>query len=404
MTEKILDIQDLRLNFYTYEGVVQALDGVNLSLRKGETLGVVGETGCGKSVTGLSVLVLVPPPGRIEGGKIVICEKGKLVDMLSEEEDTLRKIRGKHVSMVFQDPRSALNPVYTAGDQITEVLLHHRRKALALKAIEQLDRQIQQEKAPSAKTQEQKEKKEEKKTPKENAGFLANYYRKRLKRYLKHPKALDIRVSGKIPILRGWKWLIKEEAKKKAVNMLRTMRIPDPERVVGMYPHELSGGMAQRVVIAIALACSPEILIADEPTTNLDVTVQLQILNLIKELKEEFDSSIIYVTHDMGVVAEMSDRVAVMYAGNVVEISAVLQTFRKPLHPYTQALLESIPRHGFPFKSIEGTVPSLIDPPKGCRFHDRCHYAMDVCTREKPRMVEAEEDHFVQCFLYQPVG
>ena len=196
--------------------------------------------------------------------------------------------------------------------------------------------------------------------------------------------------------------MLLEEAKKEAVNMLRLMRIPDPERVVDMYPYELSGGMAQRVVIAMALACNPEILIADEPTTNLDVTVQLQILHLIKELKDKISSSVIYITHDMGVIAEMCDRVAVMYAGSIVELADVIELFKNPLHPYTRGLLESIPRPGQPFKSIPGTVPSLINPPMGCRFHERCPYAMEICTREKPKFVEIKKNHFIQCFLYQP--
>ncbi|MEM3731312.1 MAG: ABC transporter ATP-binding protein [Candidatus Bathyarchaeia archaeon] len=379
MAEEILTVDDLRLNFYTYEGIVEALDGIFLGLKKGETLGVVGETGCGKSVTGLSVMVIVPPPGRIEGGKVLFHAKGKKIDLLSLDDAILRKVRGRFISMIFQDPRSSLNPVYTAGDQIVEVLLHHRIKELAQKALERIDKEIESGKA----------------------GFMTKYYRKIYQLIQKNPKAPALQILSKIPIARRYKRMLVEEAKKEAINMLRIMRIPDPERVVDMYPHELSGGMAQRVVIAMALACSPGILIADEPTTNLDVTVQLQILQLIKELKEKFASSIIYVTHDMGVIAEMCDRVAVMYAGNVVEVADVLEIFKNPLHPYTQGLLESIPRPGRPFKSIEGTVPSLINPPKGCRFHNRCRYAMDICRTIKPKMVEVEKEHFVQCFLYQ---
>jgi len=379
MAENILEIDDLRLNFYTYEGVVEALDGVNLRLKKGETLGVVGETGCGKSVTGLSVLVIVSPPGRIEGGKILFNPKGKPVELLALNEAFLRKVRGRYISMIFQDPRSALNPVYTAGEQIIEVLLHHKKEELAERALNRIDDEIK-----SGKT-----------------GFLTNYYKRIFQHMIKNPKAPSLQLLSKIPIIRRYNRILKQEAKKEAVNILRIMRMPDPQRVVDMYPHELSGGMAQRVVIAMALACSPGILIADEPTTNLDVTVQLQILQLIKELKEKFASSVIYITHDMGVVAEMCDRVAVMYAGSVIEIGEVLEIFKKPLHPYTQGLLESIPRPGFPFKSIEGTVPSLISPPKGCRFHNRCPYAMDICTKVKPEMVEAEKGHFVQCFLYR---
>jgi len=379
MTEEILVVDDLRLNFYTYEGVVEALDGVNLSLKKGETLGVVGETGCGKSVTGLSILNLIPPPGRIEGGKVLFKPKKKPVDLLVQKEAILRRVRGKYISMIFQDPRSALNPIYTAGDQITEVLRHHRRKELIQRSLERINEEIEAGKA----------------------GFLTGYYKGIYQKMLKNPKALSLLILSRIPIVSRYKRMLNEEAKKEAINMLRIMRIPDPERVVDMYPHELSGGMAQRVVIAIALACNPEVLIADEPTTNLDVTIQLQILDLIKELKEKFSSSIIYVTHDMGVIAQMCDRVAVMYAGNVVELADLFETFKKPLHPYTQALLESIPTPGKPFKSIEGTVPSLVNPPEGCRFNDRCPYAMEICRKEKPKMVEAKKEHFVQCFLYR---
>lgn len=379
MTEKILTVNDLRVNFYTYEGIVEALDGIDLHLKKEETLGIVGETGCGKSVTGLSVLVLVPPPGRIEGGKIFFKRKGKPLNMLSQREALLRKIRGREISMVFQDPRSALNPVHTAGEQIIEVLLHHRTRELIKIALERVDKDIQSGKA----------------------GFLTKFYRKAFQTLLENPKAPSLKIIRKIPILKGYRRIVREEAKKEAIKMLRIMRIPDPERVVDMYPHELSGGMAQRVVIAMALACNPDVLIADEPTTNLDVTIQLQILQLIRELKEELSSSVVYITHDMGVIAEMCDRVAVMYAGMVVELSSVLEIFKNPLHPYTRGLLESIPRAGQPFKSIEGTVPGLINPPKGCRFHDRCLYAMETCRKVKPKMVEVEKEHFVQCFLCQ---
>ncbi len=400
MTEDILKVENLQLNFYTYEGTVEALDGIDLNLKKGETLGVVGETGCGKSVTGLSILKIVPSPGVIEGGEVYYVAKGTPVNLLKQKEDILRKVRGRFISMIFQDPRSALNPVYTAGDQITETILQHRRKQLVKKALERVNRELEEKKERKDKKVKDKkgDNREKKKT---KASFLTKYYKSVYERILKNPTSRSIKILSRIPILRRYKKILNEEAKKEAIELLRLMRVPDPARVVDAYPHELSGGMAQRVVIAMALACNPEILIADEPTTNLDVTVQLQILNLIKELKEEFDSTVVYVTHDMGVVAEMCDRVAVMYAGSVVELSGVLEIFKNPLHPYTRALLESIPRPGLPFKSIEGTVPALIDPPKGCRFHNRCSYAMDACRKIKPKFMEVENNHFVQCYLYQ---
>jgi peptide/nickel transport system ATP-binding protein len=211
---------------------------------------------------------------------------------------------------------------------------------------------------------------------------------------------LILRIASAIPVLNRFKHRFNAEVTKEVVRMLKDMRIPDPDRVAEMYPHELSGGMAQRVVVAMALSCSPKLLIADEPTTNLDVTVQLQILNLIKDLKKKYGMTIQYITHDMGVVAEMCDRVAVMYAGNVVELAEVFEIFKNPLHPYTKALLECIPRPGTQFKSIEGFVPGLINPPKGCRFHDRCPYAMEKCDREKPQFVTPKEGHQVLCHLY----
>jgi peptide/nickel transport system ATP-binding protein len=380
--ETILNIEDLTLRFYTYEGIVEALDGVNLNLKDGETLGVVGETGCGKSVTGLSTLVLVPPPGKIEGGRIFFGTEGKSIDLLKRDEAFLRSIRGKDISMIFQDPRSALNPVFTVENQIAEVLMHHRIKEFCGNVVGGLEKEIQNKKTGPLKR------------------FIYRLEKNIFTRMQKNPKSYTLRILSRIPIINRYKRRLKKEIREEVVKVIRETEISDPERVADMYPHELSGGMAQRVVIAMALACNPTILIADEPTTNLDVTVQAQILHLIRRLKEKFGSSILYITHDMGIIAEMCDRVAVMYGGVVCEIADVMEIFKNPLHPYTKALLESIPRPGKELKSISGIVPSLINPLPGCRFHDRCQNTMEICTKIKPKMIEVKKGHFVQCHLY----
>jgi len=377
----ILEIEDLVLRFYTYEGVVKALEGVNLHVKDDETLGVVGETGCGKTMTALSILSLIPPPGKIEGGKILFKGREKTIDLLKQNEAYLRSIRGKDISIIFQEPSAALNPVYTVEEQISEVFLQHRKEELARKALEAIEKDIQSVKGGLK-------------------GFIYGFERKIYKRMVEKPRSLSLRFLSRIPVVRRFKRRLKKEAKKETIDILRKTEIPDPERVADMYPHELSGGMQQRVVISIALACNPKLLIADEPTTSLDVTVQAQILNLIKKLKEEFESSIIYITHDLGVVAETCDRVAVMYAGNVVEIADVKEIFKNPLHPYTKGLMESIPRPGKDFKAIKGTVPSMINPPSGCRFNPRCPEAIERCSIEKPKMIEVEKTHFVSCHLH----
>jgi len=378
--ESVIRIKDLYLNFYTYDGVVKALDGVTLDLRKGEILGLVGETGCGKSVTSLSTLSIVIPPGRIERGHVEFSVKNKAYDLLTLNDPTMARVRGRYISMIFQEPRAALNPVYTVGDQISEVFLHHRRPELIDAAIARLQKDL-------LKTSDLKK----------------MIYKRELSlfnRMKNKPKSLVLRFALKIPLVRRFQNRLKTESKVFIVDILKLLNIPDPGRVVNMYPHELSGGMAQRAVIAMALSCNPMMLIADEPTTSLDVTVQAQILLLIKDLQKRFGTSILYVTHDLGVVAQTCDRVAVMYAGNVVEIADVMSLFKKPLHPYTRALLESIPRPGQKFVSIPGTVPSLVNPLPGCRFSDRCRYALEMCQTVKPELVEAEKNHFVACHLH----
>ena len=322
--QSVLDIQDLKTYFFTYEGVAKAVDGVSYRLAKGEPLGVVGESGCGKSVTALSVLRLIPvPPGKVVGGQILF--KGQ--NLLSLPEDEMRKIRGNRISMVFQEPMTSLNPVFTVGNQIQETFRLHQG-------------------------------------------------------------------------------LSKKDSLEKTVEMLKFVNIPTPEKCVERYPHELSGGMRQRVMIAMALACKPEILIADEPTTALDVTIQAQILDLMTKLKEELGMAIILITHNLGVIAEMVRRVLVMYAGKIVEEAKTKTLFENPRHPYTMGLLKSIPRLGDKFRfgkirlnEIPGVVPSLYDLPPGCKFSTRCPSVMDVCREHAPELKEIGEGHYCSCWL-----
>jgi oligopeptide/dipeptide ABC transporter ATP-binding protein len=321
----LLRIQNLKTYFYTEDGIVKAVDGVDLEVYPGEVLGLVGESGCGKSVTSLSIMRLIAPPGKIVEGEIWFDGQ----NLLSLPEKQMIAIRGNRISMIFQQPQTALNPVFKVGDQIVEVLQIHR----------QMDRKT------------------------------------------------------------AWE---------RAVEMLRLVGIPDPERRAQAYPHELSGGMAQRVMIAMALACEPALLIADEPTTALDVTIQAQILDLMRNLRQQINTAIILITHDLGVVAEMAERVAVMYAGQIVEQAEVNALFDTPLHPYTQGLLESIPVLG-EFKErlavIPGSVPNLINLSPGCRFAPRCQarvkYGLKICEQEMPALQEIAPGHRVRCWLYQ---
>lgn len=427
MTQRnIVEVRDLEVKFYTYAGVVEALDGVNLFVKEGEILGLVGETGCGKSVTSLSIMMLVPPPGKIEGGTILYNTPSRQQDILAMSDDSVRKLRGKDISMIFQEPRAYLNPVYSVEDQISEVMLVHRKdellknsiastkKRLMEKQKPQLEKRIAELEGKKADLEKQEAEIEKRKGTEEQmvnlekqkanlekqiANLPSNFEVRVYKRMLEAHSRLA-RLAARFFSRFSRKRQFTAEVRKEVVRVLKSVEIPDPERVARMYPHELSGGMAQRVVIAMALACNPTLLIADEPTTNLDVTVQAQILNLIKILKKNLGSSILYITHDLGVVAQSCDRVAVMYAGNVIETADVFETFSSPLHPYTIALLESIPRPGEPFKSIPGIVPSLIDPLRGCRFHDRCSYAMEICPKVKPPFTEVKPGHYVSCHLY----
>ena len=316
----LLEVRGLKTYFFTEDGVVPAVDGVDLTMARGETLGVVGESGCGKSVTALSIMRLVPPPGRIVAGKITFGGQN-LVDLSQEE---MCDLRGNRIAMIFQEPMTSLNPVYSVGEQIREALLAHNSTSHA-------------------------------------------------------------------------------EAGRRSVELLRMVGIPLPEERFRAFPHELSGGMRQRVMIAMALALRPELLIADEPTTALDVTIQAQILELMKELKESERTALLLITHDLGVVAEMADRVAVMYAGEIVEEADVYALFREPLHPYTRGLLSSIPtlatKRDRRLNVITGTVPNLLRLPPGCRFAPRCPQVMDICRQAKPSL-QSLDGRRVSCWLH----
>ncbi len=321
----LLEVKGLKTYFYTEDGVVRAVDGVSFEVYPGEVLGLVGESGCGKSVTSLSIMRLISKPGRIDEGEILL--DGENLLKLPEEE--MIKVRGNRISMIFQQPQTALNPVFKVGDQLAEVLDVHQ----------------------------------------------------------------DLGKDA------GWK---------RAVALLKMVGVPDPERRAEAYPHELSGGMAQRVMIAMALACVPELLIAGEPTTALDVTIQAQILDLMRDLRREMGTSVILITHDLGVVAEMAERVAVMYAGEIVEQTDVNTLFDQPLHPYTQGLIGSIPVLGEIKERLDvipGSVPNLVNLPPGCRFAPRCQarfkYACTICAEVKPELEEVKPGHYVRCWLYQ---
>ncbi|QTN00847.1 ATP-binding cassette domain-containing protein [Sediminibacillus dalangtanensis] len=318
--EKILEVKDLHVTFKTYGGEVQAVRGVNFDLEKGETLAIVGESGCGKSVTSNSIMRLIPtPPGRIANGSIVY--KGR--DLTTVPEKEMRKIRGVDISMIFQDPMTALNPTLTIGDQLTEGLKQHKD------------------------------------------------------------------VSGR-------------EAKEQALEMMNLVGIPSPEERLKQYPHQFSGGMRQRMVIAMALICDPDLLIADEPTTALDVTIQAQILELFGKIQERTGVSIILITHDLGVVAKIADRIAVMYAGKIIEVGTKREIFYEPQHPYTKGLLNSVPRLDIEEDDlipIDGTPPDLFSPPQGCPFTARCPFAMEVCDKVYPDSASRSTTHEVDCWL-----
>jgi len=317
--DPLLSVRNLKINFYTSAGVVNAVDGISFDIARKEIFALVGESGCGKSTTALSIMRLLPYSGKIVHGEIIF--KGR--NLLELKEDEMAKIRGKEISMIFQNPLTSLNPVYRVGDQVAEAI-----------------------------------------------------------------------VLGNIP---------KKEAWKKVIEIFKKVKIPDAEERVTNYPHELSGGMRQRVMIGMMISRNPSLIIADEPTTALDVTIQAQILRLLLELRDTLNTSVLIITHDFGVVSEIADKVAVMYAGKIVEKGDVYQIFENPLHPYTGMLIDALPRitkKEGRLQDIPGSVPNLINPPSGCRFHPRCPLTKEICKVQEPPMIEVEKDHFVACHIY----
>ncbi len=378
---KLLETVDLVTNFYTYEGVVKALDKVSLNIDHGITFGLVGESGCGKSVTVRSMMRIIQEPGKVEGGKILFyptaAGDAEAIDLLQQTESYMRALRGDSISMIFQEPNAALNPIMSIGDQVSESFLFHRKAEMCKTINADL-----------------------------NAADCRTFYP--LKKVLqalyrtgeKKPDAWILKVMSRIPILKRWGQRLRKEALRRSIEIIAKLGIANAAEIVRQYPHNLSGGMKQRIVIAIALACNPILLIADEATSNLDVTIQAQILELLKELKQKEISSVLLITHDLGIVAETCDRVGVMYAGNLCEVADIKDLFRSPRHPYTRALLNSVPRlsQEGALQSIEGSVPNLVSPPSGCRFHPRCPHAMQKCKGVFPEMIEVAKNHQVACY------
>ena len=380
--EDLLSIKNLTIKFHTYDSTVTAVDDIHLNIGINETYGLVGETGCGKTVTALSILRLVPLPGTIEQGNVqFLTNSGGLFDLLDLDENEMRELRGNKISMIFQEPSSALDPVYTIGDQISESLLLHRKIEIAENILSKIDQ-------PPGNFL------------KKICAFLVKPIEREIySKIVDNPETHISEIIARIPIIRNLLWRSHREANEMAVALLRNVEIPDPDRVVHQYPHELSGGMKQRCVIAMALACNPRLLIADEPTTALDVTIQAQILDLLNKLKEENNMSILYITHDLSVAAEICDRIGVMYAGNICEEADVVELYENPVHPYTKALLAAVPKPGEIPHSILGTVPDLSELSAGCAFCSRCNLHEDICLTEKPTTLEIKPGHFVTCHL-----
>jgi peptide/nickel transport system ATP-binding protein len=386
--KELVKISGLTVRFYTYEGVVLALDNLDLGIGRRETLGLVGETGCGKTMTALSILRLIPPPGKIESGSILFNadSRSEAVDLLKISEAEIRAIRGSRIAMIFQEPGAALNPVFTIGDQIAEVILLHRREEMIRQALRTVVSLADGGGGGAFRAVLR-------------PGWAIE--RKLYGDMIRDPGAIWPRIVARVPLLRRLLWRINSEAEKTAVRMLKEVEIPDAERVARQHPHQLSGGMKQRCVIAMALSCQPRFLIADEPTTSLDVTVQAQILELLRRLKVERESSILYITHDLAVAAEICDRIGVMYAGSMCELAETADLFADPQHPYTRALLAAVPKPGEEPHSIPGFIPDPLSLPSGCRFHPRCEACSEVCAREVPPLREAKPGHYVACHVCQ---
>jgi peptide/nickel transport system ATP-binding protein len=418
-TSTLVETRGLRVNFYTFEGVVQALNGVALEVRNGETYGLVGESGCGKSVTVRSMMRIVQSPGRIDEGKIFVflneADRRTGIEIVERSEAYMESIRGRDISMIFQEPGAALNPVMSIGDQIAESYQFHRMDQMLTETIASLAgggwnairRALLGRELAALRAWEARVNAIDTELYRlEELTDAASVERKgALNRRRDVPRRGDFLVGlvRRVPILRRYRRRLRATIHGHVLELLRSLGIPNPANVAAHYPHELSGGMQQRIVIAIALACHPTLLIADEPTSNLDVTIQAQIVELIKTLKQTTISSVLFITHDLGLVAEMCDRVTVMYAGDVCETADVRTLFRTPLHPYSQGLLRSVPKaqQDEELAMIPGAVPNLIRPPSGCRFHPRCPHAMPVCSREKPPVREHAPGHQVACHLYE---
>jgi peptide/nickel transport system ATP-binding protein len=461
--ESLLQVKNLRLSFVTRAGRIQAIDNVSFEIKRGESFGLVGETGCGKSQTALAVMRLTPDSGIIEHGEIwfegtnlasnitkefelISFKRGKKErykirrnkSQLKKMNSAMAEIRGKEISIIFQEPMTSLNPVYTVGRQISEVLLTHSLQSIANRIIA---RGSASEKSLKEivdfitihKDLSRSDLQDFLKTlgleglgdqlwfivNRKDIGFSQKIqiifsirYRRpstQTMKYLRNVQTNENRISfgyiimNKVPFLNNsFIGLLRKEALAISYELLSLVNMPNAESVIRQYPHELSGGMRQRVMIAMAIAAKPKLIIADEPTSALDVTVQAQILGLLRDLKETFGTSLLFISHDMGVISEICDRVGVMYAGNIVEVAPIDDLFEKPKHPYTQGLLEAIPKNGDKretLQTIKGELPSLIDPPSGCRFNNRCPFSFDKCSLEPP-WVGLESEHYALCWLY----